>query len=91
MIPSSYSIVYDLENPSIRNNEPNSQITDDDHDIDHQKKVNLEASKDSYDKTDEPGASTPSQIHKNLIDRTAIDPTNIISEKRSRKKTLKAM
>ena len=25
MIPSNYSIVYDLENPSIRNNEPNSR------------------------------------------------------------------
>ncbi|KAI0994137.1 hypothetical protein K3495_g14047 [Podosphaera aphanis] len=90
IVPLSYGIVFDTENPLLRNSEPDSQENDDSN-FKVETQVSLEEFKKLGDESKE--RNSLKVLAKNLHkpnDRAAIDPNKIISEKMTRKKTLKA-
>lgn len=99
MVRTVPDIFFDIEDIPIRNNEPNSQTNDDD-----QSSLNSNIQSDEHNKTEsstftnvEPKAlsrkdiCTNKEAHSQKFDRCAIDESNILTSKRSRKKSEKAM
>ncbi|KAI0993520.1 hypothetical protein K3495_g14664 [Podosphaera aphanis] len=85
MVPLSYGIVCDTENPLLRNSEPDSQENDNSN-FKMETQVSLEEIKKLGDESKERNSLKvlAKDLHK-PNDRAAIDPNNIISEKKDTK------